>query len=94
MTYLRRVQTTLDLCIYQFVVYPFTQTARAYDSTRREVMGTLALELMIRPVIFQVIFQILRILVSFNLLLSHQWIRSVGAIPHSFHLKVKFIHDG
>ena len=31
---------------------PSTQTVRAYDSTRREVMGTLNLELMIGPVIF------------------------------------------
>ena len=29
-----------------------TQTVRAYDSTCREMMGTLTLELMIRPVIF------------------------------------------
>ena len=33
-----------------------TQTVRAYDSTRREVMGTLTLELMIGPIIFQVLF--------------------------------------
>ena len=32
-----------------------TQTMRAYDNTRREVMGTLTLELMIRPIIFQVL---------------------------------------
>ena len=38
---------------------PSTQTVRAYDSTRREVMGTLTLELMIGPVVFQVMFQIL-----------------------------------
>ena len=31
---------------------PSTQTVRAYDSTRREVMGTLTLELMIGPVVF------------------------------------------
>ena len=31
---------------------PLTQTVRAYDSTRREVMGTLTLKLMIGPVIF------------------------------------------
>ena len=67
---------------------------RAYDSTRREVMGTLTLELMIRPVVFQVLFQILRIPVSFNLLLGRPRIHSAGAIPSSFHLKVKFIHDG
>ena len=73
---------------------PSTQTVRAYDSTRREVMGTLTLELMIRPVVFQVMFQILRIPVSFNLLLGCPWIHSAGAVPSSLHLKVKFIHDG
>ena len=39
---------------------PSTQTVRIYDSTHREVMGTLTLELMIGPVVFQVMFQILR----------------------------------
>ena len=67
---------------------------RAYDSTRREVMGTLTLELMIWPIVFQVMFQVLRILVSFNLLLGHPWIHNASAIPSSLHLKVKFIHDG
>ena len=73
---------------------PSTQTVRAYDNIRREVMGTLTLKLMIGPIVFQVLFQILRILVSFNLLLGHPWIHSAGAIPSSLHLKVKFIHDG
>ena len=73
---------------------PSTQTVRAYDSTRREVMGTLTLELMIGPVVFQVMFKILRILVFFNLLLGRPWIHSAGAIPSSLYLKVKFIHDG
>ena len=67
---------------------------RAYDNTRREVMGTLTLKLMIGPVFSQVLFQILRILVSFNLLLGRPWIHSAGAIPSSLYLKVKFIHDG
>ena len=31
---------------------PSTQTVRAYDSTRQEVMGTLTLELMIGPIFF------------------------------------------
>ena len=73
---------------------PSTQTVRAYDSTRREVMGTLTLKLMIGPVVFQVMFQILRIPVSFNLLLGRPWIDNASAIPYSLHLKVKFIHDG
>ena len=35
---------------------PSAQTVRAYDSTCREVIGTLTLELMIGPVVFQVLF--------------------------------------
>ena len=31
---------------------PFTQPVRAYDNSRKEVMGTLTLEIMIGPVIF------------------------------------------
>ena len=67
---------------------------RAYDNSHREVMGTLTLELMIGLVVFQVLLQILRIPVSFNLLLGRPWIHSAGVIPYSLHLKVKFIHDG
>ena len=59
-----------------------------------KVMGTLTLEMMIGPIVFQVLFHILRIHVSFNLLLGRLWIHSVGAIPFSLYLKVKFIYDG
>ncbi|RVW66476.1 hypothetical protein CK203_065087 [Vitis vinifera] len=37
---------------------PSTQTVRAYDSTRREVMGTLEIELLIGPTTFITIFQV------------------------------------
>ncbi|XP_034689106.1 uncharacterized protein LOC117916976 [Vitis riparia] len=36
---------------------PSTQTVRTYDSTRREVMGTLEIELLIGPATFVVVFQ-------------------------------------
>ena len=49
---------------------PSTQTVRAYDSTKREVMGTLVIDLQIGPVIFSTLFQVLRIFASFNLLLG------------------------
>ena len=35
---------------------PSTQTIRAYDSTRREVMGTLEIELLIGPATFVTVF--------------------------------------
>ena len=73
---------------------PSTQTIRAYDSTRREVMGTLKIELLIGPATFVTVFQVLRIPTSFNLLLGRPWIHRARAIPSSLHQKVKFIHDG
>eukprot|EP00261_Vitis_vinifera_P037221 XP_019078464.1 PREDICTED: uncharacterized protein LOC109123373 [Vitis vinifera] len=73
---------------------PSTQTVRAYDSTRREVMGTLEIELLIGPATFVAVFQVLRIPTSFNLLLGRPRIHRAGAIPSSLHQKVKFIHDG
>ena len=85
--------TTIALGYGPTYFEPSTQTMRAFDSTRREVMGNLTLELMIGLVVFQVLFHILRILVSFNLLLGRPWIHCAGAIPSSIHFQVKFIHD-
>ena len=73
---------------------PSTQTVRSYDNTRREVMGTLEIELLIGPTTFVTVFQVLRIPTSFNLLLGRPWIHRAEAIPSSIHQKVKFIHDG
>ena len=86
--------TTISLGYGPTNFEPSTQAVRAYDNTRREVMGTLTLELMIGLVIFQVMFQVLRIPVSFNLLLGRPWIHNTGVVPYFLHLKVKFIHDG
>nr|CAN81817.1 hypothetical protein VITISV_042654 [Vitis vinifera] len=73
---------------------PSTQTVRTYDSTRREVMGILGIELLIGPATFVTVFQVLRIPTSFNLLLGRPWIHRAGVIPSSLHQNVKFIHDG
>ena len=71
-----------------------TQTIQAYDSTQRKVMGTLEIEQLIGPATFIILFQVLRISASFNLLLGQPWIHRARAIPFSLHQKVKFIHDG
>ena len=49
---------------------------------------------MIGPVSYSIVFQVLRIQSSFNLLLGRSWIHEAGAIPSSLHQKVKFIHEG
>ena len=47
---------------------PFTQTVRAYDGTQKTIMGTLTTHVMIGLVRYSVLFQVLRIQSSFNLL--------------------------
>ena len=49
---------------------------------------------MIGLVRYSILFQVLRIQSSFNLLLGHPWIHEAGAIPSSLHQKFKFIHEG
>ena len=73
---------------------PSIQTVRAYNGTQRTVMGTLTTHVMIGPVKYSILFQVLRIQSSFNLLLGRPWIHKAGAIPSSLHQKVKFIHEG
>ncbi|WKA13006.1 hypothetical protein VitviT2T_030343 [Vitis vinifera] len=73
---------------------PSTQIVRAYDGTQRTVMGTLSTHVMIGPVSYSIVFQVLRIQSSFNLLLGRPWIHEAGAIQSSLHEKVKFIHEG
>ena len=57
-------------------------------------MGMITAHIMIGPVIYSVLFQVLRIQSSFNLHLDSPWIHEAGAIPSSLHQKVKFTHEG
>ena len=57
-------------------------------------MGTLTAHVMIGLIRYSMLFQVLRIQSSFNLLLGCPWIHEANAIPSSLHQKVKFIHEG
>ena len=57
-------------------------------------MGTLSTHVMIGPVRYSILFQVLRIQLSFNLLLGRPWIHEVAVIPSSLYQKLKFIHEG
>ena len=62
-----------------------SQFFRSYNGTQRTVMGALSTHVMIGPVIYSILFQVLRIQSSFNLLLGRPWIHEAGAIPSSLH---------
>ena len=62
--------TAIALGFSPFDFGPFIQTVKAYDGTQRKVMGTLTTHVMIGPVRYSILFQVLRIQSSFNLLLG------------------------
>ena len=86
--------TAIALGFSPFDFGPSTQIVKAYDGNQRIVLGILRTHVMIGPVIYSILFQVLRIQSPFNLLLGLPWIHEVGAIPSSLHQKVKFIHEG
>ncbi|XP_077222805.1 uncharacterized protein LOC143856462 isoform X2 [Tasmannia lanceolata] len=72
---------------------PSEQGILAYDGTRRDVIGTLATEIVIGGETFDIEFQILDIKTSFCLLLGRPWLYKVGVIPSTLHQKLKFIRN-
>ena len=73
---------------------PTDQRVRAYDNSRREVLGTVTLELTIGPMIKKVEFQFLNIASCFNMLLGRPWIHDTETVPSSLYQKVRFLHKG
>ena len=67
---------------------------RAFDSTRREVIGEIEIEVQIGPCTINVEFQVIDISPFYNCLLKRPWIHIVGAEPSTLHQKIKFVTEG
>ncbi|RDY11706.1 hypothetical protein CR513_03587, partial [Mucuna pruriens] len=66
---------------------------RAFDGSRREVMGEIEIPLQIGPFTFQISFQVMDIRPTNSCPLGRPLIHSVGTVPSSFHQRIKFIVD-
>ena len=82
----------LGLSIDDFV--PINQHVKAYDNSRREVLGTVTLELTIGPMIKKVEFQVLNIVSCFYMLIGRPWIHDIEVVPSSLYQKFWFPHEG
>ena len=67
---------------------------RAFDNTRREVIGEIEIEVQIGPCKFNIEFQVMDISPSYNCLLGRPWIHIVGVVPSTLHQKIKFVTKG
>ncbi|XP_039048787.1 uncharacterized protein LOC120189633 [Hibiscus syriacus] len=67
---------------------------RAFDGTKREVIGKIEVPLTIGPATYNIEFLVMDIMPSYNCLLGRPWIHQAGAVPSTLHQKVKFVIDG
>ena len=64
---------------------------RAFDGSKREVMGEVELPIQIGSCVFQVTFQVMDILPAYSCLLGRPWIHSAGVVPSTLHQKLKYV---
>ena len=64
---------------------------RAFDGTKREVLGNIKLSIQVRPCTFDFEFLVMDINPSYNCLLGRPWIHMAGVMPSTLHQKVKFV---
>ena len=64
---------------------------RAFDGTKRKVLGNIKLPIQVGPCTFDFEFIVMDINPSYNCLLGRPWIHMAGVVPSTFHQKVKFV---
>ncbi|XP_050890917.1 uncharacterized protein LOC127096379 [Lathyrus oleraceus] len=70
---------------------PNELVARAFDGSRRTVIGEVDLPIKIGPLTFFITFFMMDIYPAYNCLLGRTWIHSTGAITSTVHQRLKFL---
>ncbi|XP_038678394.1 uncharacterized protein LOC119979838, partial [Tripterygium wilfordii] len=87
-------ETFEKLPIDRSYLRPVPMVVRAFDGTRREIMGEIEIPLQVASVTFNVPFVVMDISPTYSCLLGRPWIHTAGAVPSSLHQMLKFVHDG
>jgi hypothetical protein len=66
---------------------------KAFDGSRKTVIGELELPIKIGPSDFQITFQVMDIHLSYSCLLGRPWIHEAGAVTSTLHQKLKFVKN-
>lgn len=67
---------------------------KAFDRSRKSVIGEVDLPICIGPHVFQITFQVMDIVPAYSCLLGRPWIHEAGAITSTLHQKLKFVKNG
>nr|XP_009603846.1 uncharacterized protein LOC104098741 [Nicotiana tomentosiformis] len=83
------LSTLQELGIHFREVKKIHVRVRAFDGSQKDVIGEIYLALQIGPVNFSVLFQVMDISSSYNLLLGRPWIHMAGAVPSTLQQCIK-----
>jgi hypothetical protein len=64
---------------------------KAFDGSRRAVIGEVDLPVLIGPQVFTITFQVMDINPTYSCLLGRPWIHAAGVVTSTLHQKLKFI---
>ena len=67
---------------------------KAFDGSRKSVIGEVDLPVTIGPFVFQITFQVMDIQAAYSCLLGRPWIHEAGAVTSTLHQKLKFVRNG
>jgi hypothetical protein len=67
---------------------------KAFDGSRKSVIGEIDLPILVGPYEFQITFQVMDIRASYSCLLGRPWIHEAGAVTSTLHQKLKFVREG
>ncbi|KAI5426540.1 hypothetical protein KIW84_032105 [Lathyrus oleraceus] len=87
-------KTTLSRLSYQGP--PMRQSrvvVKAFDGSRKTVIGEVDLPIKIGPSDFQITFQVMDIHPSYSCLLGRPWIHEAGTVTSTLHQKLKFVKN-
>ncbi|XP_058751635.1 uncharacterized protein LOC131624732, partial [Vicia villosa] len=67
---------------------------KAFDGSKKSVVGEVDLPIGIGPFVFKITFQVMDIFPAYSCLLGRPWIHEAGAVTSTLHQKLKFVKDG
>ena len=68
--------------------------AKAFDGSRKNVLGAVDLPITIGPHVFQITFQVMDIQAAYSCLLGRPLIHEIEAVTSTLHQKLKFVKNG
>lgn len=81
---------TLNKLSFEGTLKPSALVVKAFDGSKRSVVGEVELPIKIGPQIFQILFQVMDINPTYICLLGRPWIHAAGAVASTLHQKLKF----